>query len=338
LLTAFDDLIAAGASRYREQLQAVDPPDFSPAFGTARTALIESLDRALEKRTSLLPQDVSYSAGLCLPLIETGEWRYLDDQWAAGFGSAEPRVVAMGTEAANDPVKDLPWASGRPILALSGGSWAIGARLARGLPDEPWPHISQVTTGLPPFTERPDLFWNKFGWRLHPRHTWALVAAAVGGDRRDLDALFASTYLVERSVYVSRRSVGGLPPTLERVFFLKRLVAALTESATVLLLYGHAEGEAWEENAAHASPWDWANREITKAFLRVDRLVKPKIHNVEDGSARVPRVAVFDGLDRRVIWSRALSGSTVTNRYVLFVRSLIGEGSSARGSEPPRAS
>src|ERR1700676_4480404 len=55
---------------------------------------------------------------------------------------------------------------------------------------------------------------------------------------------FCSTYLVERSVYTSKRSTGGLAPTVDRVVFLKRLAAAFAHSATVLLIYGHVNPAA----------------------------------------------------------------------------------------------
>src|ERR1039457_6743818 len=136
-----DDVIQAGARSYRDRLGAIDHSRASAAFNVARSALVESIDRALEQRLALAPAAVTSSAGLCLPLLDSGEWRHLDNQWSEGLGSLAPRVVAMGTEAANEPSKDLAWSSGAVILSLAGGSWEIATELARGLDDAPWPQL-----------------------------------------------------------------------------------------------------------------------------------------------------------------------------------------------------
>jgi hypothetical protein len=140
-METLDDVFQAGARSYRDRLDTIDRSQASTAFDVARSALVESIDRALELRTALTPADVTYSAGLCLPLLDSGEWRYLDNQWSEGLGSLAPRVVAMGTEAANEPSKDLAWSSGAVILSLAGGSWEIATELARGLDDAPWPQL-----------------------------------------------------------------------------------------------------------------------------------------------------------------------------------------------------
>ena len=79
-----DDIGDLAAGFYRNRLRDFDLPQSSTSFEIARSALVESIDRALHLRMALAPSDVSYNAGLCLPLLETGEWRYLDNQWAEG--------------------------------------------------------------------------------------------------------------------------------------------------------------------------------------------------------------------------------------------------------------
>jgi hypothetical protein len=321
-----DEVIRAGARSYRDRLEAIEKSQASSAFDLARSALVESIDSALRLRIGLTPDDVAYSAGLCLPLLESGEWRYLDNQWSEGLGSLSPRVVAMGTEAANEPSKDLAWSSGSVILSLAGGSWEVAAELARGLEDDPWPHITELTAGIPPYARRPDRFLEQVhGWRLRPRHTWALLSDSLGIGHGDLGELFGSTYLIERSVYSSKRSSGGLPPTTDRVLFLKRMASALSQSASVLVVYGHVNSAVWEESLGNADTWDWTNREVTRSFLGVERLGEPAVHQVE-GARRDQHIAVFTSGKHRAVWCRALSGQNVTDRYVAALRDIIAAG------------
>ena len=110
---------------------------------------------------------------------------------------------------------------------------------------------------------------------------------------------------------------------MDRVVFLKRLAASFAHSATVLLIYGHVNPGAWNETLLNGDTWDWTNREVSRNFLGVDNLAEPTLHRVESQNGVGQQIAVFENGAHRAIWSRALSGQTVTNRYVASLRDLI---------------
>lgn len=319
-LDPYEPLLITSGERYLGYLRRLELEQASGSFKTALLALTSTLQRAIGARAKLDPADVSYYGGLYTALTDTGEWRYLANQWALGVGSRTPEVIAMGTEAAADPRKaGEAFASGGLILELSGGAPAIARAVGEGLPEEWTSAIKSLAGSEAIDSRRPDALLHAVGWQLSPRHTWSLLSSVLDIPGRDLGALFSRAYLIERSVLPAKRSSGGAPPTTERTAFLREVVMALSTART-LILYGATNHAAWSEDLA-GGLWDWANREITKAFLGVERLDEPEALRPRDEKHAV---AAFSHGGRQVLWTRALSGMNVTNAYLKTVRAGMG--------------
>lgn len=123
-------------------------------------------------------------------------------------------------------------------------------------------------------------------------------------------------------MYVSKRSTGGLPPSTDRTTFLAELARSCAKSAECLLIYGSSDPSAWQEQT-YSNTWHGANREITKAFLVVDKLDAPTLVEGRPHGTKPQPIALWEANHRRAVWCRALSGQNVTDAYVAVVRELI---------------
>ena len=184
--------------------------------------------------------------------------RFLNQQ-QQGVGWDGARIVAMGTEAADDPgdPEGVAWQALQAVLILAGSPTALVRPMVTGSQYS----ASCVDRGLPPEPWRPiHVHPNDFEQiqRRAVNHTWCNLARVVAdeseGWRSLLDVgaspgLGDRVYQIERSARGAKRSLDGHAPTDERTDWLvQEVLPELRKTARVLLLHGFGRGKGWERS------------------------------------------------------------------------------------------
>ena len=253
--------VASGAQRhYAASLAAIrDEPARSTEARRAAAALIRTLEAAVAKGGGTTTRDLEFGIEGLKTLGGTPELALFVNQYQLGLGWDGAEIIAMGTEAADDPTdpEDVAWQSLQGVLILSGSP----AELVRPLVTESKYWARCVAAGAPPEPWRPiHVHPNDFEQiqRRAFNHTWcnlARVVAEQASGWRDLLEIGASpglgdlVYQIERSGRPAKRSRDGSPPSNERTDWLAReVLPELRRTARVLLLHGFGRGRAWERS------------------------------------------------------------------------------------------
>ena len=253
--------VALGAQRhYAASLAAIrDDPARSTDTRGAAAALFRTLEAALAKGGGTTTRDLEFGIEGLKALGGTPELALFVNQYQLGLGWDGAEIIAMGTEAADDPTdpEDVAWQSLQGVLILSGSP----AELVRPLVTESKYWARSVAAGAPPEPWRPiHVHPNDFEQiqRRAFNHTWCNLARVVAEEAsgwKDLLEVGASpglgdlVYQIERSGRPAKRSRDGAPPSDERTDWLALdVLPELRRTARVLLLHGFGRGRAWEQS------------------------------------------------------------------------------------------
>jgi hypothetical protein len=314
------DLAGEAGLRYMTHIcrLAVDPA-LAPETRRSASLLAETLEAALESRSSLQPGDVRFGTP-SLDQVPAAERLLFVNQFALGVGSDQAPIVAMGTEPAEriDHPEELAFHCLYPVLILCGSRMDVLRRIGRG---SAWEQTLRRPWDAPrrPYHLNPD---DLLEVARRGGHTWSVLAKVVvpeeGAWRTLLGAqslgpgLGEHVYQIDRSALPARRQEAGLPPGPERVAFMTEVVIpALRPHASVLLLHGFGGG-LWR----HWQPRDYA---IIAAFLGL-----PAGQSFELNWDRVGRESLgwMENDGRLAVFARALSGR-ISGAYVVAVRRLV---------------
>jgi len=253
--------VAVGSARhYLANLEALrSGPGASAPAKDAASALIQTLETALIRGGATTPGAIAFGMGSLGAMSGSPELARFLNQQQLGVGWDGARIVAIGTEAADDPRNPggVPWQALQAVLILAGSPTALVRPMVTG--SQYW--ASCVDRGLPPEPWRPiHVHPNDFEQiqRRAVNHTWCNLARVVAdeseGWRSLLDvgaspALGDLVYQIERSARGAKRSLDGHAPTDERTDWLvQEVLPELRKTARVLLLHGFGRGKGW--NAA----------------------------------------------------------------------------------------
>jgi hypothetical protein len=180
---AHPELAESAAQRYEAHLRQITAagPDDLPTQKPLRD-LIETLEAAQRLGPRLDPRDVKFTVrSLAGPELAGEDLKPFLNEFQLGLGADGASIVAMGTEAADDPrdPEDLAWGCLQTALILSGSPQRVVEALLRssqrwwaeledgGLPRAPWR----------PFHVHPnDLYQVQ---RRSHTHTWVNLAKLV---------------------------------------------------------------------------------------------------------------------------------------------------------------
>ncbi len=304
--------VALGAQRrYAACVAAIrDDTDRSAGAREAAAALTRTLETALTKGRATTTRDVEFGIDGLKALGGTSELALFVNQYQLGLGWDGAEIIAMGTEAADDPgdPEDVAWQSLQGVLILSGSP----AELVRPLVTETKYWSKSIANGLPPEPWRPiHVHPNDFEQiqRRAINHTWCNLARVVAEEAsswRELLEVGASpglgdlVYQIERSGRPAKRSRDGSPPTEARTDWLvDEVLPELRRTARVLLLHGFGQRRAWERSDIR----------LVRAFLGLSPGALPAVEWTEDTKIDERRGNyLWQGRvkDHTVVWTRAL--------------------------------
>lgn len=319
---AHPELVESSARLYLAHLEAVAAQTVSAPAGKALRDLIGTTEAAQRLGRRLGPADVTFTLS-ALDEVAPNDRREFVNQFQLGLGWDGASIVAMGTEAADDPEdpQGLTYDCLQMALILSGSPEDVVKSLlkdsswwtqmeARGLPPEPWR----------PVHVHPNDFDQVQGSK--PFHTWcnlARVVAPTEQDWRELMKVGASpglgdlVYQIERSGLPARRSSEGAPPTLERTDWLvEEVVPVLRGTANILLIHGFGNSAVWNRN----------DQRLINAFLGYEPGTPMEVDWVKITPKRGDWLWSLVEGNHRVVWTRAL-GWHWRDEYMAAVRHAI---------------
>jgi len=327
---AHPEVAAGSARRYAAGLKGIrSNPAASPDARESAAALIRTLEAALAKGACITQGDMAFGIGGLAAVGGTPELALFLNQHQMGLGWDGARIVAMGTEAADDPSdpEDVAWQALQSVLILAGSPTELVRPMVTG--SQYW--ASCADRGLPPEPWRPiHVHPNDFEQiqRRAVNHTWCNLARVVANEsegwRSLLDvgaspALGDLVYQIERSGRPAKRSLDGHAPTDERTDWLvEEVLPELRKTARVLLLHGFGRGKGWERSDIR----------LVRAFLGLTQQELPAVKWTEDmrvDGRRGNYVWRRQVGDHTVVWTRAL-GWPWSPAYLDAVRAAVSEG------------
>ncbi len=281
----------------------------------AAEALIETLNSAVAEGVELGPDHVK-ATWRQLAAAEISDAEGLVNHWQLGYGSDSAAVISIGTEHAyelmpklrdNTPV-DVGLAE-MTTECLVAVIWLTASKpdVLQKIASAPW---WGWATGFS--TKRPYHIYAADYYKVSARSTWATIGRDVlrgGADWRT--ALAERCYQIELSAYPARQSVGGRGPSEDRIRFLQFFLGEASPTARVLIFHGTPK-------FANVDP----RQALGAAFLGLEHLGEP---TRVGGDSRRREWRLFDSGQRRVIFSRALSGLNVSAEYLEQISRLVEE-------------
>jgi len=306
----YQNIVELSARKYIEQLGKKKQEKLFSNHD-AISALINSYQSALEKKLRLSENEFQFSQKM-LRAIPVSDREYLINQYSLGLGASDAPVIFVGTEHAYNLTDTIPLALeaiGSTALWLSDGHTDLTSKLL----GSPWQYPV-------PFHIHPNALY-----RVHQttrgQHTWKVLSSIMApvlniADYRQLlndysPGLGTVTYQIEMSAYPSKQTVGGKPPTNERIEFLANFLVAMRETAKVLVFHGKPGDKLWNEK----------RNTLSRKFLSFSANDKLEFTTLKLGKSSIRFLRNGKQL---VIYTKALNGA-VSNAYRENVSNLIRE-------------
>lgn len=285
----------------------------------AADALRSTLAAAVEQGEALEPTAVT-ATWRQMAGAETTDAEFIINHWQLGYGRDDAPVISIGTEHAYELMPRLrdsvPTDVGLAEITMECVAAVLWLCLSR-------PDVLQTIAAAPWWrwahgfsASRPYHIYTGDYYKVAPRSTWPTIGRDVlRGGAEWRTRLAERCYQIELSGYPALQAIGGKEPTQSRIQFLESVVREMAPTARVLIFHGTPK----------FSDIDPRNS-IGAAFLGAEALGNPTQTGQDSGRRQWK---VFDRADHRVIFTRALSGLSVSREYLGQISQLVGEVSSA---------